>query len=133
MGEEWLFPSLLCLNPSKWDKKCSGHCWRRRNEVISEVLLRARKHRHISVGKLANTYIHHVCIDTWSRVEDLLDRWEIYTEDTLVNARARARERERERERERKRVYYVQDWGKMGFEDERKKERVFIMYSTNGR
>ena len=49
----------------------AGHCWRRRDELISDVLLRTPSHSRAKAGQLARTYIQQLCVDTVCSPEDL--------------------------------------------------------------
>ena len=49
----------------------AGHCYKSKNELLSNVLLWTPKHGHISVGWPAKTYIHQLCMDSGSRLENL--------------------------------------------------------------
>ena len=48
-----------------------GHCWRSKNELISNVLLWTPTHGHTS-DWFAKTYLHQLCVDTRYSLEDLL-------------------------------------------------------------
>ena len=48
----------------------AGHCWRRRDELISDVLLRTPTYGRAKAGRLARTYIQQLCEDTECRPED---------------------------------------------------------------
>ena len=47
------------------------HCWRSRDEIISEVLLWTPKYGRTKAGRPARTYIQQLCEDTGSCPEDL--------------------------------------------------------------
>ena len=49
----------------------AGHCWRSRDELISDVLLRTPTHGRTKAGRPARTYIQQLCEDTGSCPEDL--------------------------------------------------------------
>ena len=49
----------------------AGHCWRSRDELISDVLLWTPSHGRAKVGRLARTYIQQLCEDTGCSPEDL--------------------------------------------------------------
>ena len=56
-----------------------GHCWRRRDKLISHVLLWTPSHGRAKAGWPARTYIQQPCIDTERSLEDLpgaMDDWE---------------------------------------------------------
>ena len=49
----------------------AGHCWRSRDELISDVLLWTPSHGHAKAGRPARTYIQQLCEDTGCCPEDL--------------------------------------------------------------
>ena len=49
----------------------AGHCWRSRDELISDVLLWAPSHSWAKAGRPAQTYIEQLCEDTGCSPEDL--------------------------------------------------------------
>ena len=49
-----------------------GHCWRSRDELISDVLLWTPIYGRAKAGRLARTYIQQLCEDTGCSPEDLL-------------------------------------------------------------
>ena len=49
----------------------AGHCWRIRDELISDVLLWTPTHDHAKTGRPARTYIQQLCEDTGCCPEDL--------------------------------------------------------------
>ena len=49
----------------------AGHCWRSRNELISDVLLWTPTHGRAKAGRPARTYIQQLCEDTECFPEDL--------------------------------------------------------------
>ena len=49
----------------------SGHCWRSRDELISDVLLWTPTYGRAKTGWLARTYIQQLCEDTGCIPEDL--------------------------------------------------------------
>ena len=51
----------------------AGHCWRSRDELISDVLLWTPTHGHAKAGRPARTYIQQLCEDTGCSPEDLLE------------------------------------------------------------
>ena len=64
----------------------AGHCWRSRDELISDVLLWTPPHSRAKAGRPAGTYIQQLCEDTGCSPEDLSD---------AMNDRDRWRERVR--------------------------------------
>ena len=51
----------------------AGHCWRSRDELISDVLLWTPSHGWAKAGWPARTYIQQLCADTGCSPEDLLE------------------------------------------------------------
>ena len=49
----------------------AGHCWRSRDELISDVLLWTPSHCRAKVRRPARTYIQQLCKDTTCSFEDL--------------------------------------------------------------
>ena len=49
----------------------AGHCWRSRDELISDVLLWTPTHSRAKAGRPARTYIQQLCEDTGCCPEDL--------------------------------------------------------------
>ena len=49
----------------------AGHCWRSRDELISEVLPWIPSHGRAKAGRTARTYIQQLCEDTGRSHEDL--------------------------------------------------------------
>ena len=49
----------------------AGHCWRSKDELISDVLLWSPAHGRAKAGRPARTYIQQLCEDTGCNPEDL--------------------------------------------------------------
>ena len=49
----------------------TGHCWRSRNELISDILLWIPSHSRAKAGWPARTYMQQLCADTGCSPEDL--------------------------------------------------------------
>ena len=49
----------------------AGHCWRSKDELISDVLLRTPTYGRAKAGRPARTYIQQLCEDTGCSPEDL--------------------------------------------------------------
>ena len=49
-----------------------GHCWRSKDELISDVLLWTPSHGQAKVELPARTYVKQLCADTECSLEDLL-------------------------------------------------------------
>ena len=61
----------------------AGHCWRRRDELISDVLLWTPTYGREKAGRPARTYIQQLCEDTGCCPEDLpemMNDWEKWRE-----------------------------------------------------
>ena len=65
----------------------AGHCWRNRDELISDVLLWTPTYGRAKAGRPAQTYIQQLCEDTGCGPEDLPE---------TMNDRAKWRERVRD-------------------------------------
>ena len=50
---------------------CVGHCWRSKDERISDVLPPTPSHRRAMVGRPTRTYVQQVCTDTRCSLENL--------------------------------------------------------------
>ena len=51
----------------------AGHCWRSKDEFISDVLLWTPTYGQAKAGRPARTYIQQLCEDTGCNPEDLLE------------------------------------------------------------
>ena len=49
----------------------AGHCWRSKDEIVSDVLLWTPAYGQSKVGRPARTYIQQLCDDTGCNLEDL--------------------------------------------------------------
>ena len=61
----------------------AGHCWRSKDELISDVLLRTPTYGCAKAGQPARTYIQQLCEDTRCNPEDLpeaMNDWEKWRE-----------------------------------------------------
>ena len=65
----------------------AGHCWRSKDELISDVLLWTPTYGQAKAGRPARTYIQQLCEDTGCNPEDLLE---------AMNNREKWRERVRD-------------------------------------
>ena len=54
-----------------WRTRHAGHCWRSRDELISDVLLWTPTYDRAKAGRPARTYIQQLCEDTGCSPEDL--------------------------------------------------------------
>ena len=48
----------------------AGHCWRNRDELISDILLWTPSHGRAKAGRPATTYIQQICAVTGYSLED---------------------------------------------------------------
>ena len=55
----------------------AGHCWKSREELISDILVRTPSHGREKAGRPARTYIQQLWADIGCSLEDLLERWPI--------------------------------------------------------
>ena len=51
----------------------AGHCWRSKDEIVSDVLLWSPAYGQSKAGRLARTFIQQRCDDTGCNPEDLLE------------------------------------------------------------
>ena len=61
----------------------AGHCWKSRDELVRDALLRTSSHRRAKAGRPAWTYIKQLCADTECSSEDLpkaMDNREVWRE-----------------------------------------------------
>ena len=81
--KQQLYSYLLPISKTiqiRWTRH-SGHCWRSKNVLFSDVLLWTSSHRRTGVGRPTRTYLQHLCTDTGCSLEDLLvamddrDKW----------------------------------------------------------
>ena len=63
-------PPITKIIQIRWARR-AGHCWKRRNKLISNSLLSTPTHGHASVGQPGKTYIHQLCADIGCSLEDL--------------------------------------------------------------
>ena len=81
--KEQLYRHLPLIMKPTWIRRTRhvGHCWRTKDELISDILLWTPSHRRAKVGRPARTYIQQLCADTGCSLEDLpgvmnnRDRW----------------------------------------------------------
>ena len=59
----------------------AGHCWRSKDELVSDVLLWTPTYGQAKAGRPARTYIQQLCEDTGCNIEDLPERWMIGRSD----------------------------------------------------
>ena len=73
-------PPIMKTIKIRWTRH-AGHCWRSRDELISDVLLWNPSHEQVKAGCSARTYIQQLCADTGCRLEDLpeaMGDWEAW-------------------------------------------------------
>ena len=63
-------PPIMKTIKVRWTRH-AGHCWRSRDELISDVLLWTPSHGWAKVGQPARMYIQQLCEDTGCSPEDL--------------------------------------------------------------
>ena len=49
----------------------AGHCWRSKDEIVSDLLLWTHEYGQLKAGRPARTYIQQLCDDTGCNPEDL--------------------------------------------------------------
>ena len=70
----------------------TGHCWRSKVKLISDVLLWTPLHRRAKAGRPARTYIQQLCADTGCIPEDLpeamddRERWQERVRDIRADS-----------------------------------------------
>ena len=67
--QEYVYP-FKCVEINDWCYH-AGHCWRSRDELISDVLLWTPTHGRAKAGRPARTYIQQLCEDMGCCPEDL--------------------------------------------------------------
>ena len=60
-----------------WRTRHAGHCWRRKDELINDVLQCTPAYGQAKAGRPTRTYIQQLCEDTGCSPEDLPERWVI--------------------------------------------------------
>ena len=63
-------PSIMKTIKVRWTRHAK-HCWRSRDELISDVLKWTPSHSWAKAGRPAQTYIQQLCEDTGCSLEDL--------------------------------------------------------------
>ena len=64
----------------------AGHCWRSKDELVSDVLLWTPAYGQSKAGRPARTYIQQLCDDTGCNPEDLpeaMNDWETWRERVM--------------------------------------------------
>ena len=59
-----------------WQTRHAGHCWRSRDELISDILLWTPSHGQAKAGRPARTDVQQLCTDTGCSLEDLPEEME---------------------------------------------------------
>ena len=71
-------PPITKTIQARWTRH-TGHCWRCKDELISDVLLWTPAYSQAKAGRPARTYIQQLCEDTGCSSEDLpeaMNDWE---------------------------------------------------------
>ena len=63
-------PPIMKTIKVRWTRH-AGHCWRSKDELISDVLLWTPSHGRAKAGRPAGTYIQQHCVDTGCCPKDL--------------------------------------------------------------
>ena len=61
------------------------HCWRSKDELISDVFQWTPSHGQAGVGRPARTDLQQVCMDTGCGLEDLLNAIDVITRESQGN------------------------------------------------
>ena len=83
-------PPIMKTIQIRWTRH-AGHCWRSKDELISDVLLWTPSHGQAKAGQLARTYIQQLCEDMGCSPEDLpeamndRERWRERVRDTCAD------------------------------------------------
>ena len=71
-------PPITKILKVRWTRH-AGHCWRSRDELVSDELQWTPSHGRAKAGRPARTYIQQLCVDTGCSPEYLseaMDDWE---------------------------------------------------------
>ena len=63
-------PPITKTKQVRWTRH-AGHCWRSKNELISDILQWPPAYGHAKAGRPTRTYIQQLCEDTGCSPEDL--------------------------------------------------------------
>ena len=63
-------PFIMKTIQVRWTRH-AGHCWRSKDELISNILLWTPSHIRAKAERLTRTYIQQLCADTGCNLEDL--------------------------------------------------------------
>ena len=55
----------------------AGHCWRSKDELINDLLLRTPSHRQAEAGRPARTYIQQLCAERYIALKTCPEQWTI--------------------------------------------------------
>ena len=71
--KQQLYGHLFPISQIIWVRRTrhARHCWRSKDELISDIPLWTSTHGHTSVVWQAKTYIHQLCANTLYHLEDL--------------------------------------------------------------
>ena len=76
-------------NHPRW-ARYTGHCWKSKDELISNIFLWTTTHRHTHVSWLTKTYIHLFCVNPAYHRENLISvtaDWDGWREKERVRER----------------------------------------------
>ena len=71
LTKQQLYGHLPPITKVRWIRH-AGHCWRSKDELVSDILLWTLSHGRVKAGQSARTYIQQFCADTGCSLEDLL-------------------------------------------------------------
>ena len=63
-------PPITKTIQARWTRH-TGHCWRSKDEIVSDVLLWTPTYGQSKAGRPARTFIQQLCDDTGCNLEDL--------------------------------------------------------------
>ena len=71
--KQWLYGHLPPITKTIKVRRSThvGHCWRSKDELISDIPLLAPSHGRVKAGRPARTYIQQLCADTRYSLENL--------------------------------------------------------------
>ena len=72
-------PPIMKTIQVRWTRH-AGHCWRCKDELISDILLWNLSHGRAKAGQPARTYIQQLCADTGCSLEEPMDDWDKWWE-----------------------------------------------------
>ena len=63
-------PPITKTIQARWTRH-AGHCWRSKDEIVSDVLLWTPAYGQLKAGRPVRTFIQQLCVDTGCNPEDL--------------------------------------------------------------